>query len=95
MRLLFACLLLTSACGGPGQRALAETPTATTRRTPAEAPAASNSDKERERMIQTNDEMTDAQNAHREAASSSTEAPPPRPPGKAPPAPKPPLPDKK
>lgn len=76
MKCLLASLLLASACAGPGQKALSETPTATTKRTPGEAPAASNSDEERERMIQTNDQMQDAQNAHREAAGSSTETPP-------------------
>ena len=67
MRCVLFILLLSSACAGPSQQALAETPTATTKRTPAEAPAASGPEKERERMIQANDQMTDADNAHREA----------------------------
>ena len=78
MRLLLGSLLLVSACAGPGRNALANTPTATTKRTPAEAPAASGSDEDREQLIQSNDDMTDAKNAHKEAG----EAP-------APPAPKP------
>lgn len=67
MRSVLAILVLASACGGPSQKALAETPTATTKRTPAEAPAASGPEEEREQMIQANDSMTDADNAHREA----------------------------
>lgn len=74
MKIFLASLLLASACAGPGQNALANTPTAQTQRTPGEAPAASNSDEERERMIKTNDEMQDAQQAHREV-SPSTSAP--------------------
>jgi hypothetical protein len=90
MKYLLASLLLASACGGPSQQALAETPTATTKRTPAEAPAASGPEKERERMIQANDQMTDADNAHREAASPSNETDPGAPvPGKAQPKTKP------
>ena len=90
MRFLLASLLLASACGGPGQNALAQTPTATTKRTPAEAPAASGSDKEREHLVRTNDEMTDADNAHREAVN-APEKPAPKPAPKTTPA----SPDKK
>ncbi len=68
---LLASLLFASACGGPGQNALANTPTATTKARPAEAPAASDSDAEREHLIKTNDDMRDAQQAHREASPSS------------------------
>ncbi len=67
MRLLLGSLLLASACAGPGQNALANTPTATTKRTPAEAPAASGADEDREQLIQSNDDMTDAKKAHAEA----------------------------
>lgn len=96
-KFLLASVLLSAACTGPGQNALAKTPTATTKRTPGEAPAASNSDEERERMIQTNDEMQDAQNAHREAAGTGTEKPAPVPTGttKAQPKTEPASPDKK
>ena len=83
MRVLLVSLLLASACAGPGQKALSETPTATTKRTPAEAPPASNSDQDRQRMIQSNDDMQDAQNAHREAAGGAPETPPNRAPGAA------------
>jgi len=72
VKILLASLLFASSCGGPGQNALANTPTAQTKRTPGEAPAASNSDEEREHMIKTNDEMQDAQQAHREASPSSS-----------------------
>lgn len=96
MKYLLAGLLLACGCAGPGQQALAETPTATSRRTPAEAPAASGPEQDRERMIQSNDQMTDAQNAHREAASPSNETAPAAPvPGKVQPKTKPVSPDKK
>jgi hypothetical protein len=73
MKFLLAYALLASACAGPGQNALANTPTAQTKRTPGEAPAASSSDDEREHMIKANDDMTDAQSAHREATNGSSE----------------------
>jgi len=71
MKLLLASLLLASACGGPGQNALANTPTATTKARPATAPAASDSDAEREHMMKGYDDMRDAQQAHREASPTS------------------------
>lgn len=71
MKLLLASLLLASACGGPSQNALANTPTANTKRRPATAPPASDSDAERHHMMQTNDDMRDAKQAHREASPSS------------------------
>ncbi len=83
MRTLIVSLLLAAACAGPGQKALSGTPTATTKRTPAEAPPASDSDQDRQRMIQSNDDMQDAQNAHREASGGSAETPPNRAPGAA------------
>jgi hypothetical protein len=54
-------------CGGPSQQQLAETPSATARARPAEAPPASTSDKERERGIQQFDDMQTTQNAYGEA----------------------------
>lgn len=86
MRILVVSLLLASAsaCAGPGQKALSETPTATTKRTPAEAPPASDFDKDRSKMIQSNDDMKDAQNAHQEAAGGGAETPPNRAPGATP-----------
>lgn len=76
MRILLAGLLLASACAGPGQAALATTPTATTKATPSTAPAASTSDADREQMTEANDSMRDADNAHREAAQESSVPPP-------------------
>lgn len=77
MRSLLASLLLFTACVGPGQGALAKTSTAQTKATPSTAPAASTSDAEREHMVQTNETMRDADNAHREAAQESNAPPPP------------------
>ncbi len=71
--------LLFAACASPGQATLAKTPTATTKAVPAAAPAASDSDADREQMIQSNQDMQDAQNAHKEAAQGRRSAPPPKP----------------
>jgi len=59
---------LVIGCGGPSQQQLAETPSATTRARPAEAPAASTSDKDRERAVQQFDDMQTTQNAYNEAS---------------------------
>ena len=56
------------ACGGPTQQQLAETPTARTHATATEAPAASTSDRDREGVRQSFDDMQATQNAHKEAA---------------------------
>jgi hypothetical protein len=56
-----------AACGGPSRQQLAETPSATTRARPAEAPPASQSDRERSQAIQQFDDMETTQRAHREA----------------------------
>jgi hypothetical protein len=66
MRSLLA-LLLIAACGGPTHQQLIETPSATTKAIPAEAPPASPSDKDRERMTQSFDDMETTQRAYREA----------------------------
>jgi hypothetical protein len=63
--------LLVAACGGPTQQQLAETPSATSRAAPAEAPPASTSDKDRERAVQQMDDMQTTQNAYREAGAES------------------------
>jgi len=73
------------ACVGPSQQALSETPTATTRRAPAEAPPASVDDKDRYQQTQQFEDMRDSQQAHREAA--HQEATPPPSAGSAAPAP--------
>lgn len=79
MKLVIAAVLAVTGCAGPSRQQLAETPTATTKRTPANAPPASGSDEDRSQVHDSFDSMDDAQNAHREAAQES-EAPPPLPP---------------
>jgi hypothetical protein len=64
-------LIVIAACGGPTQKQLAETPSATAPARPAEAPAASTSDKDRERAVQQMDDMQTTQNAYREAGAES------------------------
>lgn len=83
MKSLLAALLLV-ACAGPGTHRLAETPTATTKARPAEAPAASDSDKDREHVVKSFDSMTDAKNAQSEADQSAKSQPAPTAPGQAP-----------
>jgi hypothetical protein len=73
-------LVLLSACGGPSRSQLAETPTATTPRTPTLAPPASTDDKDRYKLNEQFETMQDAQNAHQEAARSEKAPPPPLPP---------------
>jgi hypothetical protein len=84
-------LVVIAACGGPTQQQLAETPSATSRAAPAEAPPASTSDKDRERSVQQFDDMQTTQNAYREAGAESgsgsaapKKAPAPQNPKKAP-----------
>jgi hypothetical protein len=76
MRSLIALFIL-AACGGPTQSQLAETPSATTRARPAEAPPASTSDKDRERSVQQFDDMETTQRAHAEAQRGQAQTPPP------------------
>ena len=71
-------LLLIAACGGPTQKQLAETPSATAPARPVEAPPASTSDKDRERLTQSFDDMQTTQNAYREAEKESAPAPKPK-----------------
>ncbi len=73
-------LLLAGACAGPGQARLAETPTATTKAIPAQAPPANDNDKDRAQLVGSLDDMRDAQNAHREAANTPETTPRPMPP---------------
>ncbi len=56
-----------AACGGPSRQQLAETPSASTRARPAEAPPASTSDEDRSMAIDQFDDMETTQRAHREA----------------------------
>lgn len=67
MRAAITVLLVLSACAGPGQQRLAETPTARTRATPTEAPPASTSDRDRDELVKSTDSMKDVQDAHAEA----------------------------
>jgi hypothetical protein len=67
-------LIVIAACGGPTQQQLAETPSATSRAAPAEAPPASTSDKDRERSVQQFDDMQTTQNAYKEAGAESSGA---------------------
>ena len=69
-------LVLAVACGGPSQQQLAETPSASTRARPANAPPASTSDRDRERMTQSFDDMETTQRAYREAGQEQNAPPP-------------------
>jgi len=73
-----AALFVLCACGGPSQQQLAETPTAKTRATPAEAPPASTSDQDRAHLVQQFDDMQATQQAHKEAKQGSAPAPAPK-----------------
>lgn len=86
MRHTFIVLLL-AACGGPTQQQLVETPAATAPFPHYEAPPASTSDLERERLTQQFDDMRWTQQAH-EQADRTNEAPPPPPPSAQPAPPK-------
>ena len=68
-------LLFAVACGGPTQKDLAETPTATTRPRPAQAPPASTSDEDRAALTQSFDDMQATQNARQEAQSQKKPTP--------------------
>lgn len=72
----FAIVFALYACGGPGQQRLADTPTARTRATPAEAPPASPADRDRDELVKSNDSMKDAQDAHAEARKKPAPLPP-------------------
>lgn len=88
MKWLFA-LLVIGACGGPSQQQLAETPSASAPARPAEAPPASQSDKDRERLNQSFEDMQTTQNAYREAGQSeAAKTPPPKKKQAQPPNPK-------
>jgi hypothetical protein len=74
MKTLLA-LLLVAACGA-SQQQLEETPTARTRLTPTEAPPASTSDRDRDGLKRSFDDIDATQKAYREATP-ATVAPPP------------------
>ncbi|MEO6777092.1 MAG: hypothetical protein ABI467_29445 [Kofleriaceae bacterium] len=68
-------LLLIGACAGPGRAKLAETPTANSRANTGLAPPASQSDRDRSDLVNSNDSMEATQRAYREADHSSKQAP--------------------
>jgi hypothetical protein len=75
MRLVLA-LAVVCACGGPGHQRLGDTQAARHRPVPYEAPAASTSDKDREQLIQSFDDMSRTQRAYEEAGKASAPPPP-------------------
>jgi len=94
MRVFIATLVVLSACAGPGQARLAESPTARTRATPTEAPPASTSDRDRDELVKSMDSMKDAQDAHAETHKKPTPPAPRPPPTDAQPTPAPASPDR-
>lgn len=74
MRLALA-LVVALGCGGPSHDQLVETNAATMRRPATQAPPASTSDRDRERLNQQFEDMETTQQAYREAGDSN-QAPP-------------------
>lgn len=70
-------VLLLAACGGPSQQKLVETPAATAPFPHYEAPPASTSDLDRERLIQQFDDMRWTQEAYEQADRANEAQPPP------------------
>lgn len=97
--ILFGCVCgaaLAGACASPGQQRLTRTSVAQVRPVSVAAPAASTSDREREQLVQSFDDMAATKRAHREAHEHATphaplqdaEPPPfPLPPASLPPPP--------
>jgi hypothetical protein len=87
--------VFAAACAGPSQQKLAETPTAHSRANTGLAPAASQSDEDREEVVNSFDQQNAAERARKEAGETSpAPSPAPKPagsPGKA----KPTAPEKK
>jgi hypothetical protein len=75
MRSAVVPLLFALACGGPSHSQLVETPSATARPRPTNAPPASTSDRDRERAVQQFEDMETTQRAYREAGESSKQDP--------------------
>lgn len=75
MRPALFCLLL-SACAGPSQQQLRQTPTATSPRTPTLAPPASSSDADRYQVNQGFEDQRDARDASRQAEEARRKQPP-------------------
>lgn len=78
MRAVLA-LLLVSACGGPSHAQLVESPSATTRARPANAPPASTSDADRDALRRSFEDMEITQQSYREANHAEHTKPPPAP----------------
>jgi hypothetical protein len=76
MRLLLA-LIFVGGCGGPSSQQVIESPSATAPADHSEAPPASTSDLDRERLKQSFDDMQNTQNAYREAGEQQGAPPPP------------------
>lgn len=100
MKVLIISMLLASACGGPSVNAVAETPTAMTKRTPVVAPPGGVDDHERYWVTTTLNDAQDVRQAQREARAYPPETPPrqaldPVPPGGEQPSPTPAAPDRR
>ncbi|MEO8841944.1 MAG: hypothetical protein ABI591_09825 [Kofleriaceae bacterium] len=79
MKVLLNSLILFAACAGPGRAKLAETPTANSRANTGLAPPASQSDRDRSELVNSNDSMDATQRAYREADHTSKQTQPPAP----------------
>lgn len=79
-----AAWCLAAGCGGPSQQQVVETPSAQAPARHTEAPPASTSDKDRERLNQSFEDMDTTQRAYREAEQGKKNAPPPKAVQKAP-----------
>ena len=79
-----AIMLLAASCAGPSQQQLAETPSAREPARAVEAPPASTSDKDRERLIQSFEDQETTRRAYREANQSTQQSAPPPPKKKGP-----------
>ena len=78
-------MVLMCACGGPSHDQLVETPSATAPARPSLAPPASTSDRDRERLNQSFEDMETTQRAYQEAGEVNRAAPPPPLDGQPPP----------
>ena len=74
---LFLALIFVGGCGGPSAQQVVESPSATAPHPHQEAPPASTSDLDRERLKQSFDDMQWTQQAYREAGEAQGAPPPP------------------
>jgi hypothetical protein len=84
MRPIWIAMMVAAGCGGPSMQQVVETPSAQAPARPAEAPPASGNDKDRERLVQSFEDMNTTQRAYREANQGKRDAKPPQPIQKAP-----------